>query len=223
MQNLPKDPSQFHHAYLVSGTKETSALLVSDLERLGIATRGNPDFVSDFVVSFGVDEAQALILQAATRPVRGDRKYFLVTASSISREAQNSLLKLLEEPTGSSVFFVVVPAARALLPTLRSRMHLLEYRTHDATAITLARTFLSDSFAERIELLKKFADERDTERVMSLLSELERILGSMSRNIAFADGLRAVWRARRHIAAGTASLKMMLEQVALLVPRVKAA
>jgi hypothetical protein len=174
MQNLPKDPARFHHAYLASGTKETAALLVSDLERLGIATRGNPDFVSDFTVSFGVDEAAHLISQAASKPVRGERRYFLVTTSAISREAQNSLLKLLEEPTGSSVFFFVVPAARALLPTLRSRMHLLEYRTHDAGAVTLARTFLSDSFAERIELTKKFTEERDTERVMSLLSELER-------------------------------------------------
>ena len=221
MNKLPAVSKDFHHAYVVSGTKETTALLLADLDRLGVKTKGNPDFFCDTFASFGVEEALGLIARSMSKPVMGGNKYFVLTVSSISREAQNTLLKLLEEPSGESVFFLVVPSAGALLPTLRSRMHVLSYQAVDATAVALARTFLAESFSERIDMLKRFVDEKDSERVMVLLSALERTLSKMRRDIAFSDGLRAIWRARRHISQGSASFKMMLEQVALLVPRVK--
>ena len=49
------------------------------------------------------------------------RIIFIEDAHHLSTEAQNALLKALEEPAGDTVFILSVPSGRAVLPTIASR------------------------------------------------------------------------------------------------------
>lgn len=49
-------------------------------------------------------------------------KYVLLCGATFRKEAQNSLLKLLEEPPRNVVFIIITTSKSALLPTILSRM-----------------------------------------------------------------------------------------------------
>lgn len=69
-----------------------------------------------------VDAVRGLVEQAAYRPFEGRRRVVIVDdADRLVAEAQNALLKTLEEPPPASVFLLVTHRPHLLLPTVRSR------------------------------------------------------------------------------------------------------
>ena len=73
---------------------------------------------------FLLDDAKELIKEAYIAEV--STKYLLVLSRTYRMEAQNALLKILEEPPAHIVFILVAPSKTALLPTVRSRLPLEE-------------------------------------------------------------------------------------------------
>lgn len=69
---------------------------------------------------FGVDCARALSADAYLRPNEGSRKIYILP-QELNLAAQNSLLKLIEEPPAYAVFLILSTNAERLLPTVRSR------------------------------------------------------------------------------------------------------
>lgn len=69
-----------------------------------------------------VADARALRQMALDPPAAAPRRVVLITeAQAMNVEAQNALLKILEEPGPSTVFCVTVPHRDVLLPTVVSR------------------------------------------------------------------------------------------------------
>lgn len=72
--------------------------------------------------TIGVDEVRAIRSSAYIRPGDLDFKaYLFEEADAMTVQAQNALLKLLEEPPAEVYFFLMCENASALLPTVRSR------------------------------------------------------------------------------------------------------
>jgi len=75
-----------------------------------------------------VDQVRDAIDRAAYRPFEGRRRVVIVEdADALLSEAQNALLKTLEEPPPASVFVLVTPRPDLLLPTVRSRCQHLRF------------------------------------------------------------------------------------------------
>lgn len=91
----------------------------------------NPDFyevVTD-KQSIGVDAIRDLQEDASNRPTYGERKvYFIDNAEKMTVQAQNCLLKTLEEPPEYVVIILSVTSFDALLPTIQSRT--VNFRMH---------------------------------------------------------------------------------------------
>lgn len=69
-----------------------------------------------------VEAVRALTEDAGRMPEEADRNLYIVyIGESTTQDAQNKLLKLLEEPPGSAVFFLLCQNVQKLLPTVRSR------------------------------------------------------------------------------------------------------
>ena len=113
-----------HHAYYIVGNHLTAKEIVVTLAHLhNIEARGNPDFHESKHETFTIDDARNLKGTAETRPVyEGSKKIFVLTLNGITVEAQNALLKLLEEPAEYAHFFLIIPSAHLLLPTVKSRL-----------------------------------------------------------------------------------------------------
>ncbi len=70
----------------------------------------------------GVGEVREQIAATAYRPYEGRvRVWIIAEAELLTEEAQNALLKTLEEPPGSMVMILVSSSEAALLPTVSSR------------------------------------------------------------------------------------------------------
>jgi len=92
------------------GQKEVVAGVDSKLKKL---------FFRD---EFKVDDAHEVTSEAYIS--EESSKYIFISAKSFNVYAQNSLLKLLEEPPRNIVFILIVRNKSVLLPTIRSRLAL---------------------------------------------------------------------------------------------------
>src|SRR6185295_15023404 len=78
--------------------------------------------------SMRVDQVRDAIDRTGYRPFEGRRRVIIFdNADAMLVEAQNALLKTLEEPPPSSMFVLVTSRPDVLLPTVRSRCQRLRF------------------------------------------------------------------------------------------------
>lgn len=226
-----------HHAYGVSGnaTAALSEILLALRRAMGFNPKGNPDFRLEEYEVLGIDEARALKEAAERTAVTAGKKVFIVSARGITKEAQNALLKIFEEPPGETHFFLIVPSFDTLLPTLRSRLCAIQYFTEgNANDWSRGEKFLRDSVPVRLKtvqaMLKALEKEKDDkedsteilvekERIIQLLSSLECALASDTQNNAGA--LSELLKVKKYARDRAPSFKLLLEHLALVLPQMK--
>lgn len=209
------------HAYLVRGDAHTIQIrLIEVLEGRGIATKGDPDFYAATFESLAVDDVRAIADYASLAPLSG-RKYIVLAAGSATPEAQTALLKIVEEGTGRSVFFIIVPAGAAVLPTLESRCVVLKIQD-ESNNTKEGKEFLGLSYADRLAVAEKFAKNHDREGaralVRSLLALAAEPRGDISRFEVLPQVLRDLLDADRYLALSGSSPKSVIGHLALTLP-----
>lgn len=213
-----------HHAYLIEGDVAASkATLYAHLQNAELPHEGHPDFWAGEFEVLGIDESRALKEVQMGGPVAGAHRVFVVMTTLITHEAQNALLKVFEDPTPGSHFFLLTPSAYALLPTLRSRMMRAGGSVSEDAVSPEAEAFLNAPLKGRLDLAKKIADKKDRAYAIMLADELTRILharflsaGAMPQ----PEGVRALEAAslvRGYLNDRAPALKMLFEYLALVL------
>lgn len=115
---------------LVSGSDSNGRAKKAE-EILGIRVeneQNNPDLLLlSPELSFGIDEVRNLQKFLQLKPFKNDKKIAIITeAQELTLEAQNSLLKTLEEPPPNSLIILTVSDLSLMLPTIISRCELVE-------------------------------------------------------------------------------------------------
>lgn len=154
------------HAYLVEGAPGSGremlvrtllcALVKDPLSRKKIADGNCPDLhvveVDKGKRMIGIDKIRAMRQIAPIRPNDLDFHVFLIRdAHNLTVQAQNALLKLLEEPPAPAYFFLICDSASALLSTVRSRAPVLRMQSFAPDAL---REYLLEHSPEAIRLSK---------------------------------------------------------------------
>lgn len=209
-----------HHAYcLVGEAISVRTILVDFLEKsLGMNVQGNQDVFQFSSLSLGVDDARNIQEKHMSKAfAAGGKKIYMIVTNTMTHEAQNALLKVFEEPTEGAHFFLIIPSAGILLPTLRSRLAIISEAT-DAYDVS---DFLKLSLAKKIafvdELAAEISDETKTKQdAISFLNGLEIQLATSPLG-AKSRGIRAVLKAQEYMHDRSSSVKQLLEYVAMSV------
>lgn len=208
-------------AHIVAGDAGDVPRVVALLAEAGFEA-DSPDVYARSYAAFGVDEAREVAARAGTKALTAPHRVFIIATPSMTAEAQNALLKTLEEAPSGAAFFLIVPSPDMLLATVRSRSIPLSLPGAAPTidGIIDIAAFLAAAPAARIEMLKPIldADERDLAGAYALLGGIERALSSRIKEPAVREGLEAVYRARQYLGDKGSLMKALLEQVALLIP-----
>ncbi len=220
-----------HHAYVLEGESGEvhKALVVFLNSNVQYKTQSNPDFVHISYESFGIDDGRLLKdMQSRKSFEENGRKIFVISLNFITHEAQNSLLKILEEPTKNTHFFIIVPSVDILLPTVLSRVMVISHlsKNNDSfskndTQKTLVTKFISASKASRLSMFEKIIEEKDKIGAINFLNNLEFVLytkwnKNLDKEKIFA--LKQVAQIREYLYDRAPSVKMLMEHIALITP-----
>lgn len=212
-------------AYLIAGDEGVLDVLVEKMQREKVVAAGSPDLFRRSYRAFGVEDAEDIIARARMRAVKGERRVFALFVPNMTREAQNALLKTIEEPAAEALFFLITPSPETLLPTVRSRAQAMHLTAASTAGAVDADTFLKSPVATRLGMLKPLYEHdedegRDIGSVISFLQSCERAFAKAKPGEARDAGLRALYRARKYAGDKGSLLKALLEQFALLAPKV---
>ena len=106
-----------HHAMLCVGDVSTVLGTLPDEFQSPSAD------VRHFLIGqLNIADARLLAHEAAMLPLERAERVFVVSFSNATMEAQNALLKTLEEPAVTTRFYIVVPHEEVLIATVRSRL-----------------------------------------------------------------------------------------------------
>lgn len=220
------DKSNLHHAYLIEGLKdEILPELFKFIDELGIVSNG--DFIQINLDSFKIDDARNLKSYAGEKGFSSAKKIFIISANNFLLEAQNSMLKMFEEPIENTHFFVIVPDAGALLKTFVSRFYLVSAR-QDLAGNKEAEKFINMSLAKRIDFMKELLAEPEEEeantestraKALKFLNALEFYLHKkISKPTLDIKSFQQIFKVRKFLRIPGSSAKTLMESVALIVP-----
>src|SRR3989339_324886 len=243
--NKHLDKNNFHHSYLIEGARdEIIPELLEFIEEMGVKVIGNPDFVHISIDSFKIEDARNLKSYATEKSFSSDlsaqagKKIFIISANNFLLEAQNSLLKMFEEPIENTHFFLIVPDINALLKTLVSRFYLISAVPGMGEEVEEAEKFIKMSLRSRIDYIKGLLaepeeeeDEEENEivaldstrsKALKFLNALESVLSRvpLDKNISRVplDMFQHFLKVREFLRMPGSSAKNLMESVALIIP-----
>ncbi|MEK7564072.1 MAG: hypothetical protein AAB510_00685 [Patescibacteria group bacterium] len=236
-KNIHKD--NLHHAYLIEGdSEEVLPILLEFINKLGIQISNNADFTNIQLDSFKIEDARNLKSYVVNRGFSTDKKIFVISANNFLLDAQNSLLKIFEEPIANTHFFVITPDTHTLIQTLVSRFYLISTK-QDLTESKIkdAEKFIKMPIKLRLDFIKELtskideAEEQNIEtnvldstrsKSLKFLNALEQSLHEkvLTRNIHknYVTFFSHIFKVRKFLREPGSSAKTLMESVALVIP-----
>lgn len=224
-------PKNLYHSYVLEGNPEEIAYsLRIYLEDRGEVNKQSEDMSLNLYDSFAIQDSQRIKEWYQNKPTDGKKKICIIGAKFINREAEQTLLKIIEEPTENSHFFIVVPDSSLLLGTILSRVHLIKNGEGiNDEELKIAKDFLNLNLPGRIEkvgeIIKEFKDNENSGGLrysaISLINGIERIIYEKWKKDLDNEDLKFILgelkNCREFLSTPGASVKMILEHISLII------
>ena len=224
-------PKNLYHSYVIEGEpSRTATELLKFLEVRGEIERQSPDVLCQIYESFMMDDSGEIKDWHSRCGISKSKKVCIIATKFINREAEQTLLKIIEEPAINTHFFIIVPDASLLAETILSRVHLIKIKqSSDIDIQKDALRFISSSPKDRINkvalIIKEKKDEENSGQLgyyaTSFVNEIESIIYQKfkkdrnNEKIKFALG--ELQKSREYLGTPGASVKMILEHLALVI------
>jgi len=212
---------RLHHANLIVGAEDYRDFVFDTLIRdLNFNVKANPDFLLAENQSFGIDDARNLKKWVAGKPLTGEIKVSLIIAKSITHEAQNALLKVLEEPPAGTYIFINLESFGGLLPTFISRIMVLHpsasANSENPPIKSTGSKFLNSDIKGKLSIIRSLLKNTDKTEMKELLRDLEEIsykkyTPESTKDIAKTKAMKDILMAKIFASARGSSPKMLLE------------
>ena len=174
----------------------------------------------------GIEDARKIQKKALLKPFRGKTKAIIIEAyENITLEAQNALLKILEEPPANTIIAIVVSKKEFILPTIISRCKIIildnkelkltkdEILKSDSTLNTL----LNGRVGDRLKIAQDVAGDKEN---LSLWFEtmnisIKKNLLKDENNLKYLDFLKGLQKTYKIIESTNVSRRTSLENLFL--------
>lgn len=222
--NLSKD--NLHHAYILEGEHDLIYPKLCDFceQELTFSVKANPDFIYEITDKFLISNARRLREIQMNKTKIGGRKIFVVAFNFITREAQNALLKVLEEPTGGTHFFIITPSSHVFLDTVLSRVIVIS-DFKEESGETDAGKFMKSNIKDRLSMITKLVTAIKNEKASKadailLVRDIKKKIHKESlqnKNLKRLQKLGEIQKVEDYLHDSSASVKILLEYVAITV------
>lgn len=155
----------------------------------------NPDIIiiDEQDESIKTEQIKELVKNVLEKPIQGDKKIYIINNSeNMTREAQNSLLKTLEEPPEYVIVILITSNENLLLNTIKSRCIKIQFQNLSDEEIKqyfrMANQVIDDSiikiFGGSIEKALKLKDNLDTyKNIKNIFKNIENLSGLQILNL----------------------------------------
>ncbi len=204
-----------HHAFAVVG--DPSQLTV---EFKGLLPVNSADVWCELFDNFSVDDSHKVKTWQSTRPLGGKIKYAVWGIVSANLEAQNSLLKSLEEPATDVKIILVIAHEGILLPTVLSRLLVLKSETNlqKIEDKSLASNFLNADPHQRLELIESnfnYKEDGVKGQLMKFLTDCEVVVqDGFNQNRLPKIEVIEIIKAKRNLSDRSAVPRLVMENLA---------
>lgn len=209
-----------HHAYFAVGERTVAAANAQTFAERELGESATSlDIVRFFFELFSVEDARRLIEVASMSGI-GKRKVIIASMTRIFHEAQNALLKIIEEPPEGTIIILCVPSEGVFISTLRSRLLPVPANGADRQATTApddenaASLFLSSSTSEREKIVEKLLDQAKADKD-EIKQQARREAIELIRGLTVLT--HAQFRAAKTVSAKE-EMKQLLEDLATFAP-----
>ena len=141
-----------------------------------------------FEKTVGIPDIRTVQQKLYFKPIKSRDKAVIIDApAGLTIEAQNSLLKVLEEPPENTFIFLVVTSKTLLLPTVLSRCKIIELKEEDAGEKDFDESFevldrlSSAGIGERLKIAQDYSKTKEETTIFLeslIMSARERLLAS---------------------------------------------
>lgn len=200
--------TEVHHASLIQ-TDSVTDLLIKGIN-------SDTEVRDTYLDSFGINDARELVRIAHQRPLEKTKQTLIIRTDFITLEAQNALLKLLEESPASTDLIFVLPKDLILLATLSSRLQVDDsYSDTGHTEDTTFKEFIALDYKERISAIEQATKQKNI--------SWQRLIKKGLMDYLCQPALKTLPKSEieyvaRNLLTRGASNKMLLEHVALILP-----
>lgn len=213
-----------HHAFLLGG--EPFSLLPNLREHLATSAHIPRSEINEVLKSkLTVDDSRDLKMMVGS-PVAHTHRFLLIGFVELTEEAEQALLKLLEEPPTGLVLIIICPQPSGLRPTILSRL----WRVRGGEVVNTDFKFLTLTSSARLSLitkeLEKLVDGESSAKayVLQVLATIEQELtGQLEAGVAIEKikQVGEVVRSSRLMLDNSTrfSAKLFLEHLSLTLPR----
>ncbi len=175
--------------------------VMPEAEQIARGLAGRADFAGTPSKDIRIAQIRALQERLSFKPLEAKTRFiFICGADAMNPQAQNALLKTLEEPPPATVLILISSAPGQLLPTIRSRCLKLDFAPLPAAVIEeklLRDKKLSPEMARLCARLSygslSTAESLNTKALAKRVSQLERLAaldeGDVSAALRFAEEL----------------------------------
>ncbi len=175
---LSSDP-KVQQVYLTTFLKEY------EIDPIDITRVTKETSVKQNIQSLGIADVKNMQKQLFLKPIKSKTKAVIIQdAQLLTTEAQNALLKVLEEPPEATIIVLVATSKETLLPTILSRCQMIELQTDNKKLTEKARAGYTEfivslenlSIGERLKKAEQLAKDKEkaivwTENLILILRE----------------------------------------------------
>lgn len=171
--------------------------------------------------TLGIQDVHHISSLAATKSQADSVTIFSVAFSDATIEAQNALLKSVEEPAQGIRFVFTIPQVSFLLPTVQSRCIVHDFVSEsEEQSVISPKEFLDASVTDRMAIVEKVVKNKKepfsrTDLVVFLNGLEEEI--SQRKVSDYTDVLSDIYIFKTYAQLSGCSVKMMMEYLALMV------